>query len=143
MSQVQVPSESASTSESSTGTSIKTIIADALEEYKKKTNTDLTSHPLAAELKSCKSTSDILAILRAQVQTFDKTQSPDEKLTKWLDPTVHVLYAFSAVLGSAVGLVIATVDAARIYSLTCIAGIPPFECDFCRDRCPLTSKHLS
>ena len=142
MSQVQVPSKSASTSESSTGTSFKTIITDALEEYKKKTKTDLTSHPLAAKLKSCESTNDILAILRAQVETFDKSQSPDEKLTKWLDPTVNVLYAFSAVLGSGVGLVIATVNAVRIYSLTCVAGISPFECDICWDRCPLTSKHI-
>ena len=75
--------------------------------------TDIASQPLAAELKSCESPSAILAILRAQVQTSDKSQSPDEKLTKWLDPTVNVLYAFSAVLGDAVGLVIATVKAAR------------------------------
>jgi hypothetical protein len=119
------------------------IIAAALEEYKKKTKKDIASHPLAAELESCESPSAILAILRAQVQTFDKSQSADERLPNWLDPTVNVLYAFSAVLGSAVGLVIATVKDAWIYSLTCVAGIPPFECDFCWDRCPLTSKHLS
>ena len=124
-------------------TNFEAVIAAALEEYKRKTMTDIASQPLAAELKSCESPSAILAILRAQVQTSDKSQSPDEKLTKWLDPTVNVLYAFSAVLGDAVGLVIATVKAARIYFLTCAAGIPPLECDFCRDRCPLTSKHLS
>ncbi|KAH9024746.1 hypothetical protein EDB85DRAFT_1894188 [Lactarius pseudohatsudake] len=43
----------------------------------------------------------ILAVLRAQVQ---RSQSADEKLTKWLDPTVNVLHAFSETIGNAVGL---------------------------------------
>ena len=94
----QVPSTSSA--------NFSTIIAAALEEYKRKTKKDITSHPLAAELNSCQSTDAILVILRAQVQTFDESQSADEKLTKWLDPTVNVLYAFSAILGDAVGLVI-------------------------------------
>src|ERR1700749_3206964 len=85
--------------------SFETIFKAALEEYKKKTRKDIASHPLAAQLKSCDSPSAILAILRAQVQASDKSQSADEKLTKWLDPTVNVLYAFSAILGDAVGLV--------------------------------------
>ena len=94
-------------------TNFETLITAALEEYKRKTKKDIASHPLAAELKSCDSPSAILAILRAQVQTFDKSQSTDEKLTKWLDPTVNVLYAFSAVVGDIAGLVISTVKAAR------------------------------
>ena len=94
-------------------TNFETLITAALEEYKRKTKKDIASHPLAAELKSCDSPSAILAILRAQVQTFDKSQSTDEKMTKWLDPTVNVLYAFSAVVGDVAGLVIATVKAAR------------------------------
>ena len=77
-----------------------------MEEYKKKTKKDIASHPLAAELKNCQSTDAILIILRAQVQTVDKSQSADEKLTKWLDPTVNVLHAFSATLGDTIGLVI-------------------------------------
>ena len=90
-----------------------TIIAAALEEYKKKTKKDIAAHPLATQLKSCESPSAILALLRAQVQASDESQSADEKLTKWLDPTVNVLYAFSAILGDAVGLVLARVYAAR------------------------------
>ncbi|KAH9178001.1 hypothetical protein EDB89DRAFT_1819122, partial [Lactarius sanguifluus] len=35
---------------------------------------------------------------------FDQSQIAYEKLTKWLDPTVNVLYAFSATLGEGVGL---------------------------------------
>jgi hypothetical protein len=92
---------------STSSINFSTVIAAALEEYKKKTKKDIASHPLAAELKSCQSTDAILAILRAQVQVFDKSQAADEKLTKWLDPTVNVLNAFSAIIGDAAGLVIA------------------------------------
>ena len=96
----QIPSNSAS------NTSFETIFNAALEDYEKRTKKDIASHPLAAQLKSCDSPSAILAILRAQVEASDKSQSTDERLTKWLDPTVNVLCAFSAVLGDAVGLVI-------------------------------------
>ncbi|KAH9055848.1 hypothetical protein EDB83DRAFT_2552630, partial [Lactarius deliciosus] len=92
-----------STATSSTDFGI--IFGAALEAYKKQTKKDVTSHPLATQLQSCDSPSSILAILRAQVQAFDQSRSADEKLTKWLDPTVHVLYAFSATLGEGVGLV--------------------------------------
>jgi hypothetical protein len=90
-----------------TSTNFETIIAAALEEYKQKTKTDIVSHPLAVELKSCESPNAILAVLRGQVQVFDKSQTVNEKLTKWLDPTVNVLYAFSAILGDTFKLVIA------------------------------------
>ena len=96
-----------------TSSSFETIFKEALEEYEKKTKKDIASHPLAAQLKSCDSPSAILAILRAQIQESDKSQGADERLTKWLDPTVNVLYAFSAILGDAVGMVISRFQAAR------------------------------
>ena len=95
----QIPSTTASSP------SFETIFKEALKEYEKKTKKDIASHPLAAQLKSCDSPSAILVILRAQVQASDKSQSADKRLTKWLDPTVNVLCAFSAILGDAVGLV--------------------------------------
>jgi hypothetical protein len=95
----QVPSASTSS------TNFETVFSDALKEYKKQTKKDIDSHPLATELKSCDSSSAILAVLRTQVQTFDQSQSADEGLTKWLDPTVNVLFAFSATLGNGVGVV--------------------------------------
>ena len=133
-----IPSNSASS------TSFETIFNAALEEYERKTKKNIASHPLAAQLKSCDSPSAILAVLRAQVQESDKSQSADERLTKWLDPTVNVLCAFSAVLGDAVGLVIIRFNTAQdLRSDVCVTGIPPFECGFCWDRNPLTSEHLS
>ncbi|KAH8977714.1 hypothetical protein EDB92DRAFT_1808292, partial [Lactarius akahatsu] len=80
------------------------IFGAALEAYRKQTRNDIASHPLANQLQSCDSPGAILAILRTQVRAFDQSQSADERLTKWLDPTVNVLYAFSATLGEGVGL---------------------------------------
>ena len=93
----QVPSTSTSS------TSFETIFTAALKEYEKQTKTDITSHPLANQLQSCSSSSAIIAVLRSQVQTFDK--GTDERWTMWLDPTVNVLFAFSATLGGGVGVV--------------------------------------
>ncbi|KAH9005157.1 hypothetical protein EDB86DRAFT_1724177 [Lactarius hatsudake] len=95
----QVPSTATSS------TDFETIFRAALEAYKTQTKKDIALHPLAAQLQSCDSPSAILAVLRAQVQAFDETQSADEKLTKWLDPTVNVLYAFAVTLGNGVGLI--------------------------------------
>jgi hypothetical protein len=81
------------------------IFRDSLEAYKKKTKKDITSHPLVVKLQSCNSPSDVLNLLQAQAKT--ESQGANEKLTKWLDPTVNVLCSFSETLGNAVGLVIA------------------------------------
>ncbi|KAH9169392.1 hypothetical protein EDB89DRAFT_2073079 [Lactarius sanguifluus] len=56
-------------------------------------------------LQSCDSISAILAVLRDQVREFDQVHNGDERLTKWLIPTVNVLYAFSAAVSEGVGLV--------------------------------------
>jgi hypothetical protein len=81
------------------------IFSNALKAYERQTNKDLNTHPLAAQLQTCDSPTAILALLQGQVQQFDQSQSGDERLMKWLNPTVNVLYAFSATLGEGVGLV--------------------------------------
>ena len=81
------------------------IFLAALESYRKQTKKDLLAHPLATQLKACGSTTAILAILQDQVQEFDKSRSGDERLTKWLSPTVNVLCAFSATISGGVSLV--------------------------------------
>ena len=92
-------------SAATSSTNFETIFRTALTAYKKQTKQDITSHPLLAQLQPCDSPSAILAVLRAQVQVIDQSQNADDKLTKWLDPTVNVLYAFSATLGQGIGLV--------------------------------------
>ena len=93
-------------SSSTSSITFETIFAAALKTYNKQTKKDIVSHPLATQIQSCDSSSAILAVLRTQVQIFDQSQSADEKLTKWLDPTVNVLFAFSTTLGNGVGVVI-------------------------------------
>ncbi|KAI9452061.1 hypothetical protein BJY52DRAFT_1418879 [Lactarius psammicola] len=81
------------------------IFDAALKSYQKQTKKDLIAHPLASQLQSCDSISAILAILQDQVRQFDQARSGDERLTKWLIPTVNVLYAFSSAISEGVSLV--------------------------------------
>ena len=81
------------------------IFSNALKAYEKHTKNDLLSHPLAAQLQACQSPTSILTMLQQQVQELKTSQTNDERLTKWLDPTVNVLYAFSETIGDCVSLV--------------------------------------
>ena len=96
---------SQSPSSSTSSSNFLTMFVAAIKEYEKKTKTDLLTHPLATQLQSCESSGDILAVLHSKVNEFDKTRSHNEKLSSWLNPTINVLYAFSATLGQGVGLV--------------------------------------
>ena len=77
----------------------------ALQSYKRKTKKDLSSHPLLPSLQSCESPEAVLTVLRDQVPAFSQSQSCDDGLTKWVAPTVNVLYSFSGTIGQGVGLV--------------------------------------
>src|SRR6266702_1181250 len=90
---------------SSSTPNFQPIFDEALKEYKKKTGKELTTHPLAEEIKNCDSPEAILAILQGKANELNQSQSSDERLTKWLNPTVNVLNALSATLGEGVGTV--------------------------------------
>src|SRR6267154_4015520 len=92
-------------STASSSSSFNSIIYNALGAYEKRTKKNLLSHPLAEQLQTCNSPGAILDVLQQQVQEVNQSQSGDEMLTKWLDPTVKVLYAFTVALGEGVGLV--------------------------------------
>jgi hypothetical protein len=96
-----VPSTSTSTSRSN----FASIFNAALETYKRKTKKDLASNPFLPRLQFCNSPEAVLNVLREQIPTFGQSQNDDNGLTKWVTPTVNVLYAFSATLGGGVGLV--------------------------------------
>ncbi|KAH9009821.1 hypothetical protein EDB84DRAFT_1570969 [Lactarius hengduanensis] len=95
----QAPSTSTSSS------NFQFIFNAALKAYEKKTKKDLLAHPLAAQLQACNSPADILVVLQDKVKELDQSRSADERLSRWLNPTIDVLYAFSATLGEGVGLV--------------------------------------
>jgi hypothetical protein len=77
----------------------------SLESYNRKTKNDLASHPLIPTLQSCQSPEAVLAVFRDQVPAFSQSQSRDDGLTKWVTPTVNVLYSFSGTIGQGAGLV--------------------------------------
>ncbi len=81
------------------------IFNSALDAYKKRTKQDLTSHPLLPTLQACDSPDAVLTVLQEQILAFSQSQNADERLTKWLVPTVNVLYGFSGALGEGVSLV--------------------------------------
>ena len=101
MSAASTPSTTASSSDSR----FQAIFQAALKSYQKQTKKDLLTHPLASQIQSCKSTTAILAILQDRVREFETNSDGDERLTKWLSPTVNVLNAFSAAVSGGVSLV--------------------------------------
>ena len=90
------------THHTSTSSNFQLIFDNALKTYKKRTKKDLLTDPLADRLESCNSASSILTVLREQVQELNESQ---RNKTKWLDPIVNVLHAFSETLGEGVGSV--------------------------------------
>ena len=118
----------------------QTIFDAALKLYEKRTKKDLITHPLSSQLQACDSTTAILAVLQDQIREFDKSHSGDERLTKWLTPTVNVLCAFSAAISGGVGLVsphISPEASSDIY----IVGIFTRNRDLFRCRCLHISKY--
>jgi hypothetical protein len=82
----------------STSSNFQLIFDNALEAYKKRTKKDLLTHPLAAQLQDCRSTTSILDVLQQQVQELNQSRQQNERWTRWLDRIVKVLHAFSETL---------------------------------------------
>jgi hypothetical protein len=90
----------------SSSSDFQLIFNNALKAYEKRTKNDLIAHPLAVELQDCNSPSKVLvAVLHQQVQGLNWSLSGDDRWTKWLEPTVNVLYMLSGTLGEGISLV--------------------------------------
>ena len=81
------------------------IFNAASTEYVRITGKRLDAHPLAVQLDACDSPKAVSDLLHSQAQAFSKIHKGDEKLMAILDPTVHILFTFSATLGEGIGLV--------------------------------------
>jgi fungal STAND N-terminal Goodbye domain len=81
------------------------LVNNALKTYKKRTKKDILRHPLASQLEACNSPAAILAVLEQQVQGLDQSRNSDDRWTKWLGPTINILYTLSDTLGEGVSLV--------------------------------------
>jgi hypothetical protein len=122
---------------SSSSSNFQSIFTASLQTYDNKTKNKLLDHPLAARLQSCDSPNAILSVLQDLVQQFDQRRTSDERLNNWLNPTVNVLYTFSATLSEGVGLVSPnSLSLCDLCSDHHPLGIPPCESDICRDWSP-------
>jgi hypothetical protein len=94
MSHTPVPTASSSSN-------FRSILDDALNNYKRKTKNDLLAHQLTAQLQYCDSPAAILDVLNSKydIQQFIQSQSGSGSSKQWLNSTVTVLCAFSAALG--------------------------------------------
>ena len=95
---------------------------NAMKAYEKRTKNDLLLHPLTAQLQACDSPDAILAVLQKQVEEFNQSRDTGDRWTKWLDPTVNVLFAFSATLGECVGLVCVRIWTDQRHARSCVFG---------------------
>ena len=89
----------------SSSANFRLLFDAAVKAYEKQTKRDLLAHPLASQLQKCDSPASVLAVLQSQVNELNQARKCDERLTKWLGPTIHVLIAFSDTLGEGVSLV--------------------------------------
>jgi hypothetical protein len=115
-------SQSASTS-SASATHFESIFNAALDAYRRQTKQDLVSNSLLPTLQSCDSPDAIINLLRDQIPAFSQSQTSDDRVSKWLIPTVNVLYSFSAALGEGVGLVYTTVSFSRTSVLMSVSQV--------------------
>ena len=90
---------------SSSSSNFQSIFDASLQSYNNRTKNKLLDHPLATQLQSCDSPNSVLSVLQDLIKQFDQRRTSDERLRNWLNPTVNVLYTFSATLGEGVGLV--------------------------------------
>ena len=81
------------------------IFQFASGEYKRATGKPLDIHPFTTQLDGCDSLEAALKVFRTQAQAFSKFRKNDEKLMKWLDPIVHIVFTFSETLGEGMALV--------------------------------------
>jgi hypothetical protein len=123
----------------------QSVLNAALERYEDKTKYKLLTHPLAAQIQSCDSPAAIHGVLEGIVQRFDERRRNDERLTKWLDPTVEVLYSFSCAVGSVGGLVSVQMTASqeRGPDHPSFLGLRAGQCNLCRDRRSLSGEDIS
>lgn len=118
----------------------KVIFDKALNAYKNKTRQNIKAHYLFTQLATCDSPTALLAVLQVQVDQFNQSRGTNERLKRWLGPTINVLYAFSATLGEGVGLVRVGLSVEGSHSDADTAGIFTRKSYFCWLRCPPLGK---
>lgn len=84
---------------------VKQILDAALNEYEKRTKTDLLESLFAEELQSCDSVEAVLEIIQHQTEAFDKFSDGNKRSMTWIGPLVDIVYKIFSVLDDAIGMV--------------------------------------
>src|SRR5579863_2457070 len=92
------------------------LVMDALADYANQTGIDLSQNPFVEKLQQPTTPDSILELLQEREKSFKEYRNGNRKLISCLSPAVHVLHAFSGILGEAVSLV-------SIVSLTPISAL--------------------
>ena len=120
----------------SNGDNFTAIFQAASSEYETVTRKSLDTHPFAKQLDNCDSPQAFSGVFRTQAQSFSKSCKSDDKLMKWLDPMVFILYTFSATLGEGIGLVSHLIYFVSSVRDTSLAAIFTCKNHIHRGRCP-------
>ena len=105
---------------SASSSNFQFIFDNALRAYERRLKKDLCNHPLAGQLQDCKSPDNILDVLQQQVDKLNQSRRRNENWSRWLDPTVKVLHAFSGTLGEHVTSVCPRLSTCIRPALSCL-----------------------
>ena len=86
---------------------LKLLFEAALEEFEKRTGTNLLQHQIIDKLVNCQSADSVIDVLQQEAQAFRNFRGDDGRVMTWLKRTVDVLYILStsSILGNGIGLV--------------------------------------
>ena len=82
-----------------TTSNVTRIFQGACDEYQRLTGHNLYTHSFSAKIQSCNSPDSIFVVLQKQAQALIKRRKGHEKLLKYLNSIVNILFTCSAVLG--------------------------------------------
>ena len=134
---------SATNRTSGPSTNTFTAVFNAAEaEYQKITGKRLDTQPFAAKLDTCHSPENISNLLRTQAQAFSNFRQGDEKLMRWLGPTVNILFTFSDTFGEGIALVRDIIHWAWVFADVLFPAISRRENNLYWDRCPSGGRSL-
>jgi hypothetical protein len=86
---------------------LKSLFETALNEFEKRTGSNLAQHQIIDKLVNCESADSIIDVIQQQAQAFRNFRGDGGKLMNWLNRTAKVLYTLSTsdVLKEGVSLV--------------------------------------
>ena len=74
---------------------LKSLFQTALNEFEKRSGTNLAQHQIISKLVNCESADSVINAIQEQAQAFRSYRGDDGKLMTWLKRTVNVLYTLS------------------------------------------------